>query len=162
MAVEIKWPNDVMWRGRKLGGVLAELRSTGGRAHDLVLGLGLNVFQGRDDFPDELSDSATSLRLIAPESRMVREEVAARYLEEFGGLTRRLHAGDWPSVASAWEECAPGARMARVRVVEEGTAATLFEGLTEGLGEDGALRVRNAAGEVRAVRMADALVPVED
>ncbi len=162
MAVEIKWPNDIMWRGRKLGGVLAELRSTGGRAHDLVLGLGLNVLQGSDDFPKALSDSATSLRLIAPETRMEREDVAARYLEEFGDLTRRLHAGDWRSVASAWEESAPSAREARVRVIEERTEGTPFEGVTDGLGGDGSLRVRNGDGEVRAVRMADALVPVED
>ncbi len=161
-AVEIKWPNDIIWRGSKIGGVLAELRSTGGRPHDLVLGLGVNVFHRRDDLPELLSGSATSLHLIAPGIGMEREEIAARYLAEFARLARQLHAGDWPSVAAAWERLARGARKTRVRVVEDATAPVSFEGVTDGLGLDGSLLVRDTEGDIRAVRMADAVVPLED
>ncbi len=161
-AVEIKWPNDIVWGGRKLGGVLAELRSIGGCARDLVLGLGLNVFHRRGDFPEPLADSATSLRLIASDVRVDREGLAASYLEEFAVQAQRLHAGDWPRVASAWEGLSPGARGMHVRVHEHPTTAVPFEGMTDGLGRDGSLRVRSDDGEVRAVRMADAVTRVED
>jgi len=53
--VRLKWPNDLMLGGRKLGGILAEADSQGA----VVLGLGLNVRQ--ESFPDELRDTATSL-----------------------------------------------------------------------------------------------------
>ena len=54
----IKWPNDVWIDGRKVAGILVEGRPQEGWA---VLGIGLNVSTER--FPDELAESATSLRL---------------------------------------------------------------------------------------------------
>ena len=52
----IKWPNDVLVDGRKVAGILVE------RGPGTVIGIGLNVNLERDDFPDHLRDSATSLR----------------------------------------------------------------------------------------------------
>jgi BirA family biotin operon repressor/biotin-[acetyl-CoA-carboxylase] ligase len=40
---QVKWPNDLVWRGRKLGGLLLQLRSEAGGASSVVAGLGLNV-----------------------------------------------------------------------------------------------------------------------
>jgi BirA family biotin operon repressor/biotin-[acetyl-CoA-carboxylase] ligase len=54
----IKWPNDVWVEGRKLAGILIEGRPQDGWA---VLGVGLNVLTARDEFPEELRDTATSL-----------------------------------------------------------------------------------------------------
>jgi BirA family biotin operon repressor/biotin-[acetyl-CoA-carboxylase] ligase len=41
--LQLKWPNDIYWQGRKLGGILLELRGEAGGACDMVVGLGLNV-----------------------------------------------------------------------------------------------------------------------
>ena len=64
--VSLKWPNDLLIDGRKLAGILIE--TVPGRAEEpatrkFVLGLGLNVNQQSADFPPELSQRATSLRL---------------------------------------------------------------------------------------------------
>jgi BirA family biotin operon repressor/biotin-[acetyl-CoA-carboxylase] ligase len=40
---QVKWPNDLVWRGRKLGGLLLQLRSEAGGSSSVVAGLGLNV-----------------------------------------------------------------------------------------------------------------------
>jgi BirA family biotin operon repressor/biotin-[acetyl-CoA-carboxylase] ligase len=42
-AAQVKWPNDLVWRGHKLGGLLLQLRSEAGGASSVVAGLGLNV-----------------------------------------------------------------------------------------------------------------------
>ena len=55
----IKWPNDVWVGGRKLAGILIEGRPQDGWA---VLGIGLNVATEPDEFPDELRETATSLK----------------------------------------------------------------------------------------------------
>jgi len=60
----LKWPNDIVCGGRKLGGILCEGSYSGGFPVYAVLGIGLNVGQKRDDFPPELRMQATSLRLI--------------------------------------------------------------------------------------------------
>ena len=58
LRVKVKWPNDLLVDGRKLGGVLCE------RCGDHVLvGVGLNLNHERGDFPDALAASATSIRL---------------------------------------------------------------------------------------------------
>ncbi|MEM6756173.1 MAG: biotin--[acetyl-CoA-carboxylase] ligase [Planctomycetota bacterium] len=62
-AVSFKWPNDICVDGRKLAGVLAESVAT---AHGsaTVLGIGLNVATTAEQFPGELRDRATSLRML--------------------------------------------------------------------------------------------------
>ena len=59
----IKWPNDVVVKGRKIAGVLGEVRSSSPILEELVLGIGVNVNHGTDDFPRELGDQATSMYL---------------------------------------------------------------------------------------------------
>lgn len=56
----LKWPNDVLLDGRKTAGILCEAA-----ADFVVAGIGVNVGQGVEDFPPELRDQATSLRLAA-------------------------------------------------------------------------------------------------
>jgi len=59
----IKWPNDLLYEGKKVCGILVE--RAGSADLCLVLGIGVNVNQEKDDFPPELRDTATSLRMIA-------------------------------------------------------------------------------------------------
>ncbi len=62
----LKWPNDILWQGRKLGGMLAELRLRGEQIDYAVLGLGLNVnftFGPDGGAPAGLQATATSLQM---------------------------------------------------------------------------------------------------
>jgi BirA family biotin operon repressor/biotin-[acetyl-CoA-carboxylase] ligase len=75
----IKWPNDVRVDGRKVAGVLVE------RGQGAVIGIGLNANLEAGDFPPELRDAATSLRILG--GRPVDRSELAR------ALIRRLD--DW-------------------------------------------------------------------
>ena len=57
LAAQIKWPNDVMVNRRKVAGVLAEARDD-----RVVLGIGINVNQTRDELPSDTHPPAASLR----------------------------------------------------------------------------------------------------
>jgi BirA family biotin operon repressor/biotin-[acetyl-CoA-carboxylase] ligase len=59
----VKWPNDVLVAGRKLAGILCEMEAEADAVHAVVVGIGLNVNSGRDDFPPLLRKRATSLRI---------------------------------------------------------------------------------------------------
>jgi len=79
LAVGIKSPNDLLVGGRKLGGILVETRAdAGGRIG--VAGIGLNVLQTADDFPEPLRATATSLRL-EKEELPTRERILAGLLD---------------------------------------------------------------------------------
>jgi len=62
-AVRLKWPNDVLAGGRKIGGILVEPTLRGARLEYAVLGFGVNVLHTAEDFPPELRATATSCRL---------------------------------------------------------------------------------------------------
>ena len=59
----VKLPNDVQLYGRKVAGVLVEMRAQENAPHLAVVGIGINVNQSRDDFPDDLQDRAISLTM---------------------------------------------------------------------------------------------------
>ena len=59
----LKWPNDIMVKGKKLGGILCESRIQGKSIKWVVLGIGINVNETADDFENDISGTATSLYL---------------------------------------------------------------------------------------------------
>lgn len=134
----IKWPNDVIVDGRKLAGILAELRS-GAEAAELVLGFGINVRPPGGGFPAELATTATSLA-AAPGAGVDLAGAAVTLVRALDLWIGRLRAGAWDEVRSAFVRYAPGV---------EGSAVTLHggvTGVTSGLDDSGALRVATAEG----------------
>jgi BirA family transcriptional regulator, biotin operon repressor / biotin---[acetyl-CoA-carboxylase] ligase len=77
----IKWPNDILLRGRKLAGILAEMEGKDSKVRFIILGVGVNVNWRREDFPDDLRQTATSLRAETGKE-ISRAAVAAGLLHE--------------------------------------------------------------------------------
>ncbi|MCC6466564.1 MAG: biotin--[acetyl-CoA-carboxylase] ligase [Planctomycetes bacterium] len=100
---EIKWPNDIMLRGRKCCGVLVEARSN--LPDTWVLGIGLNVNQQAADFPPELKGLATSLRMERPGQQALNRVRVLRpllfYLDKVYDLVLRKK---YDKIAKAWAE----------------------------------------------------------
>lgn len=84
LEVRLKWPNDVVWGRRKLGGILCESEFIGSELSCVIVGIGLNMNQRRTDFPPELRTIAVSLRLILKRA-VPRERIT-------GSLFRALNA----------------------------------------------------------------------
>ena len=60
----LKWPNDVLIHGKKVCGLLCELTQNQGEPSGLIIGIGFNVNHLPDQFPEDLKNTATSLRVI--------------------------------------------------------------------------------------------------
>jgi BirA family biotin operon repressor/biotin-[acetyl-CoA-carboxylase] ligase len=80
LAAGVKWPNDLIVRGRKLGGILGEVAAETSHLHYVVLGIGINVNQTEASFEGELGHTATSLRIET--GRFVDRTVMIRSLCE--------------------------------------------------------------------------------
>jgi len=127
----IKWPNDVLLDGRKVAGILAEGRPQEGW---VVLGIGVNVAVGEQDFPSELRTIATSLG-CAPTDL---EPALALLLE------RLEH---WLAAAP---EQAMDAYRARDALAGREISWNGGHGTAVGVADDGRLRVKpNVGGEER-------------
>jgi BirA family biotin operon repressor/biotin-[acetyl-CoA-carboxylase] ligase len=86
----VKPPNDVYIAGRKAAGVLLELRAVPSAPHVGILGIGLNVNQTEEDFPEELRKTATSLSIVARRP-IDRHEIAIALLRD---LDRTYPSGE--------------------------------------------------------------------
>ncbi len=82
--VMCKWPNDLVVRDRKLGGILAEASVDSGRIAFVVVGTGVNVAEERDDFPSEIRATATSILLEG--GRAYGVALLREYLHELRSL----------------------------------------------------------------------------
>lgn len=79
--VGIKWPNDLIVSGKKLGGVLVEGRLRGAEVASIVAGIGVNV--RTESFPADIAHRATSLRAIGC-ADLRRAALAASIIDEIG------------------------------------------------------------------------------
>lgn len=71
--VHLKWPNDLMISGRKVGGILTECIFLGSKTDRILLGIGINVFEDR--FNPDLQKSAISLAEISKDTQTIRREL---------------------------------------------------------------------------------------
>ncbi|WP_115787856.1 biotin--[acetyl-CoA-carboxylase] ligase [Arthrobacter silvisoli] len=91
LPAEIKWPNDVLVRGRKISGILAQLGPMGdGTVPAVVLGTGLNVSLAEDELP---VPTATSL-LVEGSHTLDRTAILQNYLSRFAVLYRSFCNAD--------------------------------------------------------------------
>src|SRR6266516_12975 len=79
----IKLPNDIQVHGRKVAGVLVEMRAQEKAPHLAIVGVGINVNQSMEDFPPELQSRAISLALALhrPVDRRQFAVAVLRYLD---------------------------------------------------------------------------------
>jgi len=64
LPVRLKWPNDLICKRKKLGGILCEASFIGNEISHVILGIGINLSHKREDFPEEFRSQATSLKLL--------------------------------------------------------------------------------------------------
>ncbi len=81
MEFQIKWPNDIVYEGKKIAGILTEMSTEINRIDFLAIGIGINVFQ--DEFEDDLKERAISLSQILNTKEISRLEIIEDILAEF-------------------------------------------------------------------------------
>jgi BirA family transcriptional regulator, biotin operon repressor / biotin---[acetyl-CoA-carboxylase] ligase len=143
LAVNLKWPNDVIWMGGKLGGILTELETDGERLVYAVVGVGLNVNFSVATLP-ELLTPATSL-LTALGRSTERLPLLLAILSHWEALYRSMLEGDSPYQAWAAHLVTIGQE---VRVSQ---GSKTVEGHATGVDADGALLLRRADGAVERI-----------
>ncbi|NLY85708.1 MAG: biotin--[acetyl-CoA-carboxylase] ligase [Tissierellia bacterium] len=90
---QIKWPNDVLIDGKKICGILTEMSGELNMVNYVIMGIGINVNLDEGDFPEELKDKATSLK-ISTGKEISRKELTANILNEFEKLYLKFKEED--------------------------------------------------------------------
>ena len=150
----IKWPNDLVMNGKKVAGILTEMSLEGetGALQYIVAGIGVNVWEKPEDFPEEIRTVAGSLSSQggAPERRA---ELAAGLLNAFGQIFPDLPAHQKSSHASYLRDCLNIGK--KVLIVRDGSE---LEAEAVGIDPDFGLIVRFPDGTEETVRIGEVSV----
>jgi BirA family biotin operon repressor/biotin-[acetyl-CoA-carboxylase] ligase len=146
---DVKWPNDLVLNGKKLGGILTEMHAEPTLVRFVIVGIGINVNQ--EKFPAELSAIATSLRAETGKSQS-RLELLARLLREFETDYNRFLRDGSGSVTERFAHVSSYASGKRVRVTNGNET---YVGVTAGLRPEGLLQIRRDDGALVTVLAGD-------
>ncbi len=140
---QLRWPNDLIIAGKKIGGILTELLPDAQGRRVPVVGLGLNLNQ--QSFPEEIAEIATSLTL----AHGTHYEAAAVLRLVLSRLQDLPEPDSWAALAPIWNvfDKTPG----KMYKLAEGSLAVAV-----GVGSDGQL-LCSVDGESRTVLAAEAL-----
>jgi len=143
---EIKWPNDILIRGKKVSGILTELSAELDHIKYVILGIGVDVNLNATDFPAELRKTATSLKIEAGRA-LPRAELAAAILRELDADYDRIDRRQFSRISEEWQQlCSTLGRHVSIRLGDR-----LIHGLAESLDEDGALLLRTEHGHLERI-----------
>lgn len=148
---ELKWPNDVLAGGRKVAGILTELAAEPGCLRHVVVGIGVNVRQTPEDFPDGIRGAATSLSLAAgrPVGRLA--VLAGLYLA-LESAYDAFRAGRMEALLDRYRaRCRTLGRAVVVRP----SGGEVLEGRARDVDGEGALLLERPDGTVRRVLAGD-------
>lgn len=158
--VGLKWPNDLIWQNRKLGGILIEMRGESGGPSQVVIGLGLNMSMPsavRIALAEQQAALIADVHEILRERTPTRNELAGAVTQEIIELLQVFATQGFEPFVDEWRRLDTLAQVP-VKVIN-GTETTL--GIAQGVEADGALLVevngqlrRFVSGEVslRAAR----------
>ena len=140
----LKWPNDIVVGGAKLGGILVETKSFGG-AIKAVIGVGINL-RGAEKLETRLRRPVAALErfIPVPDPEILTGSIAQALLASLVAFEAR----GLDALRAEWERLdAHAGQKLRVRLAD----GRVLTGVSSGLESDGALRLATRAG-MRAVR----------
>ena len=149
LEVDLKWPNDLLIDGKKVGGILTEMHAEPSQIRFVIVGIGINVNQ--EKFPAELAPIATSLRVQTGRNQS-RMELLVRLLGEFENDYNRFLREGAATVTQRFESVSTYARGKRVNV---SNGVESYSGITAGLSPEGLLQVEREGGQIGTVIAGD-------
>ncbi|WP_456274253.1 biotin--[acetyl-CoA-carboxylase] ligase [Bacillus sp. AK031] len=150
LSPEIKWPNDILLHGRKVTGILTELQAEADKINSIIIGIGMNVNQETEDFPEELQTIATSLAMEKGE-KISRAKLIQKVMEKLEMYYDLYMEKGFTPIKLLWESYAASIG----RQITARTITGSIHGKALGINEDGVLRIEDTEGRIHEVYSAD-------
>lgn len=144
----IKWPNDILFQGKKACGVLTELKADMDCIHYVIAGIGINV--NDEIFPEEIQQIATSLR-IESGSILERTKIVGAILNNIEHYYELWQQEGFESIRDTWKKYSINLN----REVTINTLKDIIHGVAVDIDEDGLLLVKDAQGLIQRITAGD-------
>nr|WP_226534977.1 biotin--[acetyl-CoA-carboxylase] ligase [Fictibacillus halophilus] len=150
----IKWPNDLLIRGKKVAGILTELQAEADSIHSVIVGIGMNVNQEKKHFTEEISEIATSLAIEGGKTYK-RAEIAGEVMQEIENLYRSYLDKGFAVIKLLWEARAYSLGK---RITARSVTGSIT-GYAKGITDEGVLLLEDDNGEIHSIYSADIEFP---
>lgn len=148
--IGIKWPNDIVFDGKKLGGILLELRSDPDKISLAVIGIGLNINSKLKDLPKDLRHTATTLQAITHKEHKLTPLVAG-IIKEIEACLSDLKKNGRGHLLNKWRALSHTLGKEVLARVGDKT----LRGWAEDIDTEGRLLLRTANGALTAIASGD-------
>ena len=143
LSVGIKWPNDVLWQGKKVSGLLLETVSEASRVRYAIVGVGINVNHQLADFSPALQSTVSSLRTALADQPLERMQLLAAFIKAMEYWLQQYESLGFDPIREQW--CAWNVSLGeRVRLT---TNKGVVEGVAETIDDIGAIIIRTDDGQ---------------
>jgi BirA family biotin operon repressor/biotin-[acetyl-CoA-carboxylase] ligase len=151
--IKLKWPNDVLINGKKVCGILSQMKTIVSEVDFIILGIGINVNISYNEFPKEICNIATSLA-IETGREISRQELIIRLYENLAKWYKQLLGDGFGRIKEKWLSMSPMiGQTVQVMFQEEAVS-----GKAIGLDEDGSLILLAAGNKKLKVSAGDATI----
>jgi len=150
LPLKLKWPNDLLYENKKIGGILTESSAEMDGINYLVVGIGININQQKNDFPTEIKEKASSL-FMASGRLWQRAGILVKILQEYEKEYEKLLIKGFEETLLDWREF--NTTLGQEIVVT--TKEESFNGIAENINENGSLLVRRESGEIEVLLAGD-------
>ena len=142
-AVQLKWPNDIYYQNKKLGGILIESRPTAAGNYYFAIGFGINVSMTAEDL-ETVPQAATSVNLICVDP-ISRDLLLAQVIRQ---VVQMIYEFDEASILQLVEEFSlhDAFQNQRIRVT---TSSKSIYGVNKGINNSGQLELQTEQGRQR-------------
>ena len=140
---QIKWPNDILFDGRKIAGILTEMSAEISKINYIVVGIGINVNINRDEFPDDLKTIAASISEMCGHT-ISRIDFFKAVLEEFDKIYVSITKNGFEEMFNQWRKYNITIGK-KIRVLPAGSLNE-FMAVAKDIDKDGALIVQTQNG----------------
>lgn len=156
LPIGIKWPNDLLIEGKKISGILLESAAEEERLRYVIAGIGISVNLEEGDYPPEVLERATSLR-IASGRKLNRADLIVDFMQEWEQLYYLYQEQGFGPIITLWEALSVSLnRPARLT-----TPQGVIEGVPIGLDQSGAIAVKLNDGSTVLVFSAEMGEPLD-
>jgi BirA family biotin operon repressor/biotin-[acetyl-CoA-carboxylase] ligase len=149
---KIKWPNDVLISGKKICGILTEMRTQEGNIQYIILGIGINLNFELGELPEDIREQSTTLRIETGKD-ISQMKFLQELFKEMDRLYEMIKSGNFKVILNTWRELNDtlGRQVKIITQTEE------IEGIAEDVDESGALLVRTDGKKIKKIIAGDCI-----
>ena len=153
---KLKWPNDILFEGKKLAGILVEIQGESQDEYTAVIGIGINC-QMTSPLTEKIGQPWVDLKVAMPNHSVSRNKLAAELINQVLPVLSAYESQGLRSFLKDWDDY-DGCKNKKIKIISGKNSST---GIAKGITEFGELKLLNEAGAIELISSGEVSLRLE-